>query len=264
MTGTVDDALRGRLDRRWRVMQFGGGRLAALEDGLRLAVAGANGRSYANAQIDDYVGLPRHRFPWRPPLRMTVLARFGGPIAGTAGFGFWNSPISPIGTVLPVLPAAIWFFHAAPPADMPLALGVPGHGWKAASIEARTPEALAWAPLTLPVLLLNNLPGVAQRLWPRVQRALRVSEMLLAPPDTAWHTYVIEWREQRADFLVDGALVHTTDHPPDGPMGFVAWVDNQWLVATPRGRFGWGVHAVPGAQWLDLGRVRIEALERQS
>jgi hypothetical protein len=256
----TDDRFRGRLAPRWRQMQLGGGRIAVTEQGLRLAVAGANARRYANAQIDDYEGLRRADFPWRPPLRMTVRARFGGPVRGTAGFGFWNSPISPLGTVLPVLPAAIWFFYAAPPADIPLAHGVAGHGWKAATIDARRPAALGWAPFAPAVLLLDNLPGVERRLWPHVQRSLGVAEALLEPPGNAWRTYQIEWRPDGATFGVDGITVLETCCSPRGPLGFVAWVDSQWLVATPRGRFGWGLHDVPGSQWMDLAQVRIEPL----
>ncbi|MEN9936313.1 MAG: hypothetical protein RLZZ387_2892 [Chloroflexota bacterium] len=256
----LDDSFRPRLDPRWRVMQVGGGRAALTEAGLRLGVAGARRTHYANAQIDDYLGLSRDRFPWRPPLRMTVRARFSGPPLGTAGFGFWNSPLSPAGQVLPVLPAAIWFFYAAPPADMPLALGVPGHGWKASCVESRTLGALAWAPLAPAVLLLNNIPGVYHRLWPRVQRALRVAESALEPPSPVWRTYTLEWRTDGARFTVDGATVLETDRVPRGPLGFVAWVDSQWLIATPRGRFGWGLHEVSGAQWMDLARVQIEPL----
>ncbi|MFO7167581.1 MAG: hypothetical protein DIU80_006085 [Chloroflexota bacterium] len=258
----LHETFRRRPGRRWHITQVNGGRMAVTEDGLRIAVAGARARAYANAQLDDYTGLPRDRFPWRPPLRITVRARFSGPIAGTAGFGLWNSPISPLGSVWPVLPASLWFFYAAPPADMPLALGVPGNGWKAACLDARVPEALAWAPLTPAVLLLNNLPPVYRRLWPMVQRALRVAEAPLEPPDETWRTYTIEWRRDCARFTVDGRVVLETDRPPVGPLGFVAWVDNQWLVATPTGRFGWGLHAVARPQWMDLDVLRIEPLDR--
>jgi hypothetical protein len=257
----IDEAFRGRPNGRWRRVQVGGGRIAVTEEGLRLAVAGARRSRYANAQLDDYLDLARAEFPWRPPLRLTVRARFSGPIRGTAGFGFWNSPLSPLGSVAPVPPAAIWFFYAAPPADMPLALGVPGHGWKAATIDSRRPAALAWAPLAPAVLLLNNIAPVERRLWPLVQRSLSVAEAPLDPPGPEWRTYTLEWRRDDARFTVDGETLLETDRAPLGPLGFVAWVDSQWLVATPRGRFGWGLHDVPGAQWMDLARVAIEPLE---
>jgi hypothetical protein len=257
---TFVDRFRRRLDRRWRTIQTGGGRLAVTESGLRLAVAGARRTAYANAQIDDYTGMRRHKYPWGPPLRIAVRARFSGAIAGTAGFGLWNNPFSPIGRVLPVLPATLWFFYASPPADMPLARGVPGHGWKAACLDARTPRALAWAPLTPTVLLLNRVDPVERRLWPLVQRSLGVAEAALDPPDERWRSYEIEWRRDGARFLVDGGVVLETDRPPRGPLGFVAWVDTQWLVATPRGQFGWGLHDVPGAQWMDLAELQVERL----
>jgi hypothetical protein len=256
----MDDTFRGRLAPRWRRMQIGGGQLAVTEQGMRLAVAGTQAQRYANAQIDDYSGLARASFPWRPPVRLTVRARFGGPIRGTAGFGFWNSPISPLGSVMPVLPAAIWFFYASPPANMPLAAGVPGHGWKAATIDARRSSAVRWAPFAPAVLLLNNLPGIERRLWPLVQRALGVAEVQLEAPGNSWRTYQIEWRANHARFAVNGVTVLETEHSPHGPLGFVAWVDSQWLVATPRGRFGWGLHAIRGSQWMELAQVRIEPL----
>lgn len=243
-------------------MQVGGGRCIVTGDGLRLAVAGARQAAYANAQIDDYGPapdrpgwLPRAGFPWRPPLRLTVQARASGPLLGTAGFGFWNNPFSPLGTTL-ALPAAIWFFFASQPSDMALAAGVPGAGWKAACIDATRPRALAWAPFTLPVLLLNRAPAIYRRLWPRVQRALSIAEAPLAPLDPTWRTCTIEWRSDGARFTVDDAVVLETGCAPRGPLGFVAWVDNQWMVATPWGRFGWGRLDI-AAQWIELGELDI-------
>jgi hypothetical protein len=243
---------------RWRHTAIGGGRLIVTDAGLRLALAGAHRARYADAQIDDYAGLPRRRFPWRPPLRLTVRARAPSPLAGTAGFGFWNNPLSPLGG-FPALPAAIWFFYASPPSDMPLADGVAGYGWKAACLDATQPEALAWAPLAPPILLMNRIPSFYRRVWPRVQRSLRIAEAPIPALDATWRTYTLEWRERYARFAVDGAAVLETDRPPRGPLGSVAWVDNQWAVATPRGRIGWGLLDA-GAQWMELGLVRIDRL----
>jgi hypothetical protein len=254
----MSDTFHPRPAAHWRLTRVRGASIALTGDGLRLAVPAAGAQRYANAQIDDYTGLARSRFPWRPPLRLTVRARMVGLHAGTAGFGFWNSPISPIGRVLPVLPAALWFFFAAPPSNMPLADGVPGFGWKAAGLDATTPGALLWAPFAPPVLLLNRIPELRRWIWPRVQRALRISEALLPPPDETWHTYTLAWQPDRAEFAIDGVTLHVIRQPPQGPLGFVAWVDNQWMVATPEGRFGWGLRAVTQPQWLDLREVQIE------
>ncbi len=259
MSLPIEDTFRPRPAARWQPLQVGGGRLAVTEDGLRLLVAGAGRDRYADAQLEDYAGLPRRHFPWRPPLRLTVRARASGPLLGTAGFGFWNNCFSPL-VEWPALPAAIWFFHASPPSDMPLALGVPGHGWKAACIDARGPAALAWAPLAPPVLLLNRVPALYRRIWPRVQRALRIAEAPIPAPGQDWRTYTLEWRRHHARFAVDGTVMLETDRPPHGPLGFIAWVDNQWAIASPRGRFGWGLLEVARAQWIDLASVRIEPL----
>ena len=256
---SFEDTFRPRPDARWRRTQIGGGQLLVMDAGLRLALAGARRDRYADAQIDDYAGLARRRFPWRPPLRLTVRARASGPIAGTAGFGFWNNPLSPLLDGLPALPSAIWFFHASPPSNIALARGVPGRGWKAACIDATQPAALAWAPLAVPVLLLNRHPALYARIWPRAQRALCIAEAPIPAPDTRWRTYTLEWRARWARFDVDGTTVLETDRPSHGPLGFVAWVDNQWAVVTPQGHFGWGLlHAE--VQWLDLAQLRIETL----
>ncbi|MFL5802581.1 MAG: hypothetical protein ACJ8CR_12680, partial [Roseiflexaceae bacterium] len=203
----IEETFRPRPSARWRRIEVGGGRLIVTADGLRLALAGARRGQYADAQIDDYGrtlarphGLPRRGFPWRPPLRLTVRARASGPLLGTAGFGFWNNPLVPLADGPSALPAAIWFFHASPPSDLPLAMGVPGHGWKAACIDATQPAALAWAPLAPPVLLLNRRPWLARRIWPRVQRALRIAEAPIPASDAAWRTYTLEWRAGYARF----------------------------------------------------------------
>src|SRR3990172_5905181 len=73
----------------------GGGRLESGETGFRLTLP-PTPSGYADAQVDDYQGLPRHRFPWRPPLRLSLEARasHSAPL-GTLGFGFWNDPFAP-------------------------------------------------------------------------------------------------------------------------------------------------------------------------
>jgi hypothetical protein len=254
----LSERFRARPLARWRSLRLGGAGAVVGPHGLRLWLPGAHARSYADAQIDDYAGLARARFPWRPPLRLTVRARASGPLLGTAGFGFWNNPLAPLGG-LPALPAAVWFFHASPPSDMPLALGVPGHGWKVACIDAARPAALAWAPLALPVALANRIPALERRVWPHIQRSLRISEAPIPPLGQPWRTHTLEWRRGGARFLIDGACVHETDLAPAGPLGFVAWLDNQWAVVSPRGRFGWGLLDTP-EQWLDLDLVEIEPL----
>ena len=257
MNPIIDETFHPRPSSRWHRTAVGGGRFILSNQGLRLLLTAGHHNHYADAQIDDYGGLPRRHFPWQPPLHLTVRARISGPLRGTAGFGFWNNPFSPLGGS-PALPAAIWFFYASPPSNLPLALDIPGYGWKAACIDATRPSALACLPLALLIVLLNQVPTLYRWIWPLVQRPLGIAEAALPTPGTQWATYIIDWHEDYARFMVDGVVVLECDRPPRGPLGFVAWVDNQWMVATPSGRFGWGLLDT-GTQWIDLDMVQIRA-----
>lgn len=254
----LDDRFSDGLHSAWQVSEVGGGQVTADAGTLRLTNRPHAG--YSNAQIADYGA--DCDFVWRPPLRLTVRAQASAPAAdlrGTAGFGFWNHPFSPDRRRLPRLPQAIWFFFSSPPSSMRLAQGVPGPGWKAATIDATTPRALLWAPLAPPIVLLNRWPRFYRAVWPRVQRALRISErlldgVLLAEP----HTYALEWHADGARFAVDGTIIHETADAPRGPAGFVAWIDNQYAVVTPEGQFAFGITPILREQSLLLTQVTIE------
>jgi len=236
------------------VTGVGGGGLAATADGLRFLNPERDGSSYCNAQIDDYQGLARRKFLWRPALRLRVSARFSHPageLQGTAGFGFWNDPFGMTGRRIPALPAACWFFYASPPSDMALAQGVAGVGWKAATLDARTAGAVAHLPLlALAAPLLRNR-RLYTLLWPRLQAALRIAEAPLAVDMTAWHSYELRWEPAAVQFQVDGCTVLAAPAPA-GPLGLVVWLDNQWLVARPEGKLRGGVLARRETQWMEI------------
>jgi hypothetical protein len=246
-----------RLRPPWRALGTRGGLVACTADGLLLANRSGGG-AYQNAQLDDYRAPDGLMLRWRPPVRLTVVASASPTIAGTAGFGFWNSPISPLGQALPRPPAALWFFHAAPPSDMALARGTPGHGWKVASIDLADVRAWRWAPLAPLVALANRWPALEARIWPRVERALRIAERAIAAPDATPRRYVLEWNIAGARGYIDDQPVFASDRAPRGPLGFVAWVDTQWMVAARDGRFGWGLHQPQQSQWLRIHQIRIE------
>ena len=169
------------------------------------------------------------------------------------------------GARLPALPRAAWFFYGSPPSNMKLDLETPGFGWKAATIDALRPAVLLLAPLALPAVLLINVPALYLRLWPPIQRAINVSEAAVEVDMTTWHTYVLEWEVERTRFYVD-AMGWDDSEPlldapsPRGPLGFVMWLDNQYMVATPQGRFSWGLLDVPGRQWMEVDALTIEPL----
>ncbi|HEC34859.1 MAG TPA: hypothetical protein ENI37_09170 [Chloroflexi bacterium] len=141
---------------------------------------------------------------------------------------------------------------------MKLDLRTPGRGWKAATIDALRPAALLLAPLAPPAVLLMNLRPLYRALWPPIQRALNVREATVEVEMTGRHTYVIKWGKEQACFSVDGEVVLADAPSPQGPLGFVMWLDNQYMVATPQGRLGWGLLDVPGRQWMEADHLAIE------
>jgi len=62
-----------------------------------------------------------------------------------------------------------------------------------------------------------------------------------------------------AAFWVDDQLVLRAQHPPTRPLGFVAWLDNQYAIATPRGELRFATIS-SGPQWFELDSVKIEPL----
>lgn len=241
----------------WRVTEIGQGRVVEASDALLLTTDPTPAGMYSDAQISDYQDAD---FRWRPPLRLTVRASASAGLVGTAGFGFWNQPFMP-GQYRLRLPQAVWFFFSSPPSNMALAQGVPGPGWKAAAINARRWQFAALLPAAPLGFLLMRVPALYRRLWPTGQRAIGVSEHLLDSALLAeTHTYTIDWRRDGITFAVDGAEIHQTPSALGGPLGFVAWVDNQYAVVTPQGNFGMGVVPLEQSQTLRLEYIQIEKL----
>lgn len=232
---------------------LGGGLIEATPHGWDLVLPPISHDDYGDAQLHDYAGIPRARYPWRPPLMLSLKARLSSQLQGTAGFGFWNNPLGKV----PALPQATWFFFASPPSAMELADGVPGSGWKAATIDAGRKAALVWAPLAPLVMLACRRLSWRRRLWPYVQRALAIAETPVTIDRTAWHDYQIFWLRDRVLFGIDGHLILTCPAAPRGPLGLVIWVDNQWARVMPSGSLGWGLLDVTKPQSLFCRDIKI-------
>ena len=172
-----------------------------------------------------------------------------------------NEPFVPVGHARIRLPRAVWFFSRAA-ARMALAKDVPGFGWKAATLDAGRPLAVAMLPLAPVGFLLMRVPALYRRLWPVAQRAIGVSEAVLPVDLDAPHVYELEWQARGVTFRVDGQTVHRASTSPRGPLGFIAWMDNQYAIVTPQGRIRFGVQPVIREQWLALDEVAIEPLDK--
>lgn len=222
-------------------------------------------RGYANAQIDDYGfahdRLPnRRRYPWQPGTELRLRARFSHPAAslrGTAGFGFWNAPFGDPTVRWPALPQAVWFFFGSPPNDLPLAPIGPGRGWFMSTVDAARPLALALAPAAPLVLLLNQVPVLRRLIWPQVQRGLGIRFRSLGARMEEWHDYRLLWHQNGCHFAVDDETLFETTAGPHGPLGFVAWIDNQYMMLRATGRFAWGTLATDQAQWLEIRDLQL-------
>lgn len=238
----------------------GGGEVMPRGDGVRLTLPSLDGRRYADAQVDDYRGEGELR--WRPPLRLTLRARFSHDAAnlrGTAGFGFWNDPFGMTGRWRLRLPQTVWFFFAAPPSDLRLTTHAPGYGWKAATLDAGRWQARLLVPLAIPTMVAAWWPWLHRRVWPWVARRLAIDEAMISYAMDEWHEYALTWHTHSVHCTVDDVTVLWTAAAPRGPLGLVIWIDNQYMVVTPQGRFGAGT-AATGAQWLEIADLQITPL----
>ncbi len=239
----------------WRLTELGRGSVSCGAAEICLALPPASAAAYHDAQISDYAS--GRDFRNAPPLRLSLRARAQGNLRGTAGFGFWNHAFVP-GQRGFRLPQALWFFFASPPSDIAMAKDVPGRGWKAATFNARNWRFYALLPLALPGFLLMRQRQIHAALWPIGQRALGVQEAWL---DCAllrdFHQYSIDWRADEVRFAVDGETVLRAANTIGQPLGFIAWIDNQYAVVKPQGRFDWGLLELEQRQALYLRDLQI-------
>lgn len=252
----ISDTFQPTLSPYWQRFATGPVDLVINAAGLRLALNRTSAGALADVEIGDYRLVARSRLPWRPPLVCTARLRASHPageLYGTAGFGFWNAPGDPAAGV-GALPNALWFFSASPRSALAWDPRSPPWGWKAG--------AIASGDLPAPILALGNLvlkvPGLAKLAVRAGSRAIGAREIALPAASLAeWHTYRLEWRRDLAQFWVDDQLLLSTSSPPAGPLGFVAWMDNQVAVLTHDGQLSFATESIPHPQWLDLSSLHI-------
>ena len=158
-----------------------------------------------------------------------------------------------------MLPEAVWFFYASPPSNMALVPGIPGWGWKAQVVHTmKLGSLVATVPLTA-TIALGHLTGKTRPAARWMQKVSGACEVLLPVEMNEWHTYTLEWLRREVLFWVDDILVLRSPQAPTRSLGFVAWLDNQYAIATPRGVLRFGT-VNSGPQWVELESVKIESL----
>lgn len=259
-TDFIEDRFIRGFHPRWVRFAIGHSDIEIAPGIARLIVDGAVDGELSDAEIDDHRTAARWNLHWQPPLTLTVRARFSHPageLRGTAGFGFWNDPFDWSGNV-EAPPNAIWFFYASPESDMAFVRDMRGHGWRAAFLNGGKADRVTMAVGNV----LFKIPAMSKLIFSAAEKRMDAAELLLDDVKmTDWHEYKIDWREEEAIFTVDAVEVFRAKNPPNVPLGFVAWVDNNATTMGPGKDFAFNRIAVPEREWMELAYLKIERSE---
>lgn len=202
-------------------------------------------------------------FPWQPPTKISFQARASAKnLPGTWGIGLWNDPFSlSLGIsggvrMLPSLPNAAWFFFASLPNYLAFRDDLPGYGALAATFSSPNLPTIFLAPsiFALPLASWERGASLLRRMASRLI-AQDASELRLDP--TEWHAYSLEWSQDQTRFSVDNQPVLETQFSPNGPLGLVLWVDNQYAAFPPKGKFRYGTLENKQESWVEIDNLEI-------
>jgi len=223
----------------------------------RLMIPGGLAGTYRCAQLDDYGQIQRRQFRWKIPCSLEIKARVSTKkLPGTWGFGFWNDPFSAsqglggMGRRLPALPNTAWYFYGSPPNYLSLRDDIPAQGFLAAVFSSPLIPSLLLTPglLALPLLSMRR----TARLIRRLARSIVKDDAVAVKTDfTQWQTYRIDLTPRASRFTINGNLVFEVACVPNGLLGLVLWIDNQFAAFTPDGRLKSGALPNPPA-WIEI------------
>ena len=255
-----------------KILASKGASVDKTENGYLLKIPKGDSSSYRIAQLDNYHGLPRRRFPVHYST-LSLRARTSAfPIPGTWGFGFWNDPFgmslgfggNPFR--LPALPNATWFFGASQENHLSFT-DKPANGFLAQTFRSpRFHPLLALMGLVFPfsrVKAREILGMVIQEdgcnLWNQGARSRPSTSKLVDSIDpTQWHSYRLEWNPNRVVWYVDDVQVFESAVSPNPPLGLVIWIDNQFASFTPEGKIRFGVLENPEPAWLEIKDLKVD------
>jgi hypothetical protein len=238
-----------------------GGKIELIErDTYRLSIPEGPGGRYRLAQMDNYEALKRMDFPHQTPFQLEVEARACAKVVpGTWGFGIWNNPFG-MGTLAgkrsrwPALPNCAWFFFASSENYLTLRDDLPANGAMATTFSSPVWPAGLLA-LGAPVLGLMLIPTGRQLLRWIGRKIVRQKAVGLEEDPSEWHEYRLKWEKQRVDFYVDSEWTLGTNISPQGRLGLVIWIDNQYAALPPDGRFRYGTLPNPEPVWIEMRRL---------
>jgi hypothetical protein len=185
---------------------------------------------------------------------------------GTLGFGFWNDPFSTgfgeagAGNLLPAPPRAAWFFYNSPHGALQLGPGAGSSGWRAMCLSLPGLAGPFFLPLAAAGLALTCLPGMRTWVIQTAWKWMNLKEEWISDPLSAWHTYELIWERDFTEFRINGKTILRSTFSPSGPLGFIAWIDNQFATFTPTERVRFGIIPTETAQWLELKDLQISGM----
>ena len=254
--------------------------ITPIPNGWRLTIPPGPANSYRLSQLDDYAHITRQNYPHFPSSSLELKARVSSSsVPGTLGFGLWNDPFglslgfggNPFR--LPILPNAVWFFHASEQnylsfKDPSTAVGLDTIGkaptYSTSGGSARPPAVNGFiaqifrAPKFHPLLLAAGMafPFSRKRTRKYLGRIIDEDAATVSVDVTEWHSYRLEWSPTRSAFWVDEALVLDSPVSPRPPLGLVIWIDNQYAAFSPNGRIAYGI--LEGKEeWLEIEDIII-------
>jgi hypothetical protein len=236
-----------------------------------LSIPSGGSGQYRLAQLDDYAKFKRRDFPVRGQVSLGLSARVSSnSIPGTWGFGFWNDPFglslgfggNPFR--LPALPNAAWFFGASEESYLSFSSGLDTSETDARPTRPAVNGFLAQSfrsPKFHPSLILAGLALPFSRKTTRRLLGKVVDEdgIRLSLDVTQWHSYRLDWRDERVSFEVDNAIVFESIVSPKAPLGLVIWIDNQYAAFPPEGKIGFGVLENAEPAWLEIKDLDLKS-----
>lgn len=244
--------------------QLKGGRVESPgSDTWRLVMTPNAQDHYCGAQLDDYMELNRRKFPWEPPVTLDLHVRVSAAdLPGTWGFGLWNDPFSigmgsgGLALRIPALPNTAWFFYASDQNYLSFRDDLPASGLLASTFQSpRIPTSLLLlgAPF-VPLLLVKS---AARLLRKAVRTPVRQSARRARIDVTQWHHYHLEWRRKYVAAWIDNKPVLETRVSPQGPLGLVFWIDNQYASFPSTGKLSVGTLHITETSWLEMAGVTV-------